>query len=125
MVNQVTGERFVWRHTAESTGGEFAEFDLHLSVGAIVAAPHVHPRQRENFRVESGDVMLAIGVPPSGSPRDESGAYQRECPTAGVTLGMTTPTLRFLDAGLGHRALLRDVLWTGKGRQDRQERAAA
>jgi quercetin dioxygenase-like cupin family protein len=61
MVNPVTGERFVWRHTAESTGGEFAEFDLYLSVGAVVAAPHVHPHQREDFTVNSGTVILSLG----------------------------------------------------------------
>ncbi len=55
------GERFVWRHTAASTGGEFAEFDLHLAEGAVVAAPHVHPHQREDFRVESGAVDLRVG----------------------------------------------------------------
>lgn len=61
MVNPVTGERFVWRHTAASTGGEFAEFDLYLAKGAVVAAPHVHPHQREDFRVESGAVDLRVG----------------------------------------------------------------
>ncbi|MDQ2960339.1 MAG: cupin domain-containing protein [Candidatus Dormibacteraeota bacterium] len=61
MVNPVSGERFVWRHTSASTSGEFAEFDLHLSKGAVVAAPHVHPHQREDFRVESGAVDLRVG----------------------------------------------------------------
>lgn len=61
MVNPVSGERFVWRHTAASTGGEFAEFDLFLAKGAVVAAPHVHPHQREDFRVESGAVDLQAG----------------------------------------------------------------
>lgn len=61
MVNPVTGERLVWRHTAASTGGEFAEFDLYLPEGAVVAAPHVHPHQREDFRVVSGAVDLRAG----------------------------------------------------------------
>ena len=61
MVNAVTGERFVWRHTAASTGGGFTEFDLHLREGAVVAGRHIHPHQREDFRVESGTIRLQIG----------------------------------------------------------------
>jgi quercetin dioxygenase-like cupin family protein len=61
MVNPVTRERFVWRHTAASTGGKFAEFDLHLGEGAIVAGRHAHPFQREDFRVESGAIRLRQG----------------------------------------------------------------
>src|SRR5262245_16107089 len=61
MVNATTRERLVWRHTAASTGGEFAEFDLHLGVGATVAVRHTHPNQREDFRVESGAIRLRRG----------------------------------------------------------------
>jgi quercetin dioxygenase-like cupin family protein len=60
MVNPVSGERFVWRHTANSTGGEFAEFDLYLTSGAVAAAPHIHPHQTESFQVESGAVELLV-----------------------------------------------------------------
>ena len=58
MVNSVTRERFVWRHTASSTNGAFVEFDLHLGEGAVVAGRHAHPNQREDFRVESGAILL-------------------------------------------------------------------
>jgi quercetin dioxygenase-like cupin family protein len=58
MVNTVSRERFVWRHTAESTGGAFCEFDLYLGEGAVVAAAHVHPRQQERFEVRSGSIRL-------------------------------------------------------------------
>lgn len=61
MINPVSGERFVWRHTANSTAGEFIEFDLFLDEGATVAAPHIHPRQREDFRVEGGALSLRVG----------------------------------------------------------------
>ena len=61
MVNRTTRERFVWRHTAASTGDEFAEFDLHLGEGATVAGRHTHPNQREDFRVESGAIRLRQG----------------------------------------------------------------
>jgi quercetin dioxygenase-like cupin family protein len=58
MINPVTKERFVWRHTAASTEGAFAEFDLYLGQGAVVAAAHVHPLQQEDFRVERGEIAL-------------------------------------------------------------------
>ena len=40
--NPITKERFVWRATAASTGGEYCEFDLHLGPGATLAAAHRH-----------------------------------------------------------------------------------
>jgi mannose-6-phosphate isomerase-like protein (cupin superfamily) len=61
MVNPVTRERFVWGQTAASTGGKFVEFDLHLGEGATVAGRHTHPHQREDFRVESGAILLRRG----------------------------------------------------------------
>lgn len=59
IVNPVSRERFVWRHTAESTDGGFCEFDLYLGEGALVAAPHLHPRQQERFEVNSGSIRLS------------------------------------------------------------------
>ena len=61
MANPVTKERFVWRRTAASTDGEYAEFDLFLAPGATLAAPHAHPEQREDFRVERGAIVLRVG----------------------------------------------------------------
>jgi quercetin dioxygenase-like cupin family protein len=60
MVNPATKERFVWRHTGASTNGEFAEVDLFLDEGAAVD-PHIHPKQREDFRVEAGTLQLRAG----------------------------------------------------------------
>lgn len=60
MVNPVTQERFVWRHTAASTGGQFAEVDLFVPEGATARA-HIHPEQREDFRVEAGTLQLRVG----------------------------------------------------------------
>lgn len=57
----MTRERFVWRHTSASTGGAFAEFDLYLGEGATVAGRHIHPHQREDFRVGSGTIRLRRG----------------------------------------------------------------
>jgi quercetin dioxygenase-like cupin family protein len=61
MDNPVTRERLVWRATADSTDGRYCEFDLHLKAGAVVALPHVHPHQQEDFRVETGTLRLRIG----------------------------------------------------------------
>ncbi len=58
MVNPVSRERFVWRHTSDTTGGAFCEFDLYLGEGAVVAAAHLHPGQLERFEVRSGSIRL-------------------------------------------------------------------
>lgn len=62
MSNAITGERFVWRATRESTGGDHCEFDLHLAPHAKVAAPHRHPLQTEVFTVLEGRVTFRRGA---------------------------------------------------------------
>jgi quercetin dioxygenase-like cupin family protein len=61
MVNPRSGERFVWRATRASTDGAYCEFELHLSPGAKVAAPHRHPNQEERFTTVSGSIRLVRG----------------------------------------------------------------
>ncbi|WP_411731100.1 cupin domain-containing protein [Paeniglutamicibacter sp.] len=61
MVNSRSGERFVWRATRESTGGEYCEFDLYLAPGARVAAAHRHPNQEERVTTVSGSLALVKG----------------------------------------------------------------
>jgi quercetin dioxygenase-like cupin family protein len=61
MENPASGERFVWRATAASTGGEYCEFDLFLAPGARIAAAHRHPSQLETFSVLSGTLEMHIG----------------------------------------------------------------
>jgi quercetin dioxygenase-like cupin family protein len=58
--NPVTRERFVFLATAGSTGGEYCEFDLHLSPGAKLAAAHRHPGQLEAFSVLSGTLQSRV-----------------------------------------------------------------
>jgi quercetin dioxygenase-like cupin family protein len=58
MANPVSGERFVWRATRESTAGEYCEFDLFLEPGATVILEHVHPSQVETFTAVRGDLKL-------------------------------------------------------------------
>ena len=87
MVNPATRERFVWRHTAASTNGEFAEFDLFLGQGATLAAAHAHPHQREDFRIESGAIVLRIGG--EGEQRLEAGAERSIPPGTAHVWGQT------------------------------------
>lgn len=61
MVNARSGERFVWRATRVSTGGEYCEFDLYLAPGARVAAAHRHPNQEERFTTVFGRLDLVKG----------------------------------------------------------------
>jgi quercetin dioxygenase-like cupin family protein len=89
MVNPVTRERFVWRHTAASTGGEFAEFDLFLGQGATLAAAHAHPHQREDFRVERGAIVLRVGG--GEEERLEAGAERSIEPGTAHTWGQAGP----------------------------------
>ena len=58
--NPVTRERFTWRATAASTGGQYCEFDLHLGPGARLAAPHRHPGQLETFSLVSGSLEMIL-----------------------------------------------------------------
>lgn len=58
--NPVTRERFVWRATAASTGGQYCEFDLHLGPGAKLAAPHRHPGQLETFSLLAGTLETKV-----------------------------------------------------------------
>ena len=58
--NPVTQERFVWRATTSSTGGQYCEFDLHLGPGATLAAAHRHPGQLESFSLLSGSLEMKL-----------------------------------------------------------------
>ncbi|MEA2312537.1 MAG: hypothetical protein QOE28_2505 [Solirubrobacteraceae bacterium] len=48
------------RETAESTGGEFAEFDVIGRARGIIAQPHVHLVQSERHEVIEGELRLRI-----------------------------------------------------------------
>src|SRR5215204_4960433 len=60
--NPVTGERFTFRHTAASTGGELLAFELGLRPGGAVPIPHVHPIQTERFDVLAGRMRFRVGL---------------------------------------------------------------
>ena len=59
--NPVTGERFTFVATAESTGGELLAFDLGLRPGGAVPMAHVHPEQTERFTVVAGRMRFRVG----------------------------------------------------------------
>lgn len=60
--NPVTGERFTFTHTAQSTGGELLAFDLELRPGGAVPIAHVHPIQSERFEVLEGEMRFRLGL---------------------------------------------------------------
>jgi quercetin dioxygenase-like cupin family protein len=74
MENPVSGERFVWRATSDSTGGQYCEFDLFLAPGARIAAAHRHPTQLETFSVVSGTLAMTIGGQRRTVPAGEEAA---------------------------------------------------
>jgi quercetin dioxygenase-like cupin family protein len=60
--NPVTGERFTFTDTAETTGGELLAFELALRPGGAVPIPHVHPIQTERFEVTAGRMRFRVGL---------------------------------------------------------------
>jgi quercetin dioxygenase-like cupin family protein len=60
--NPVSGERFVFRTTAEDTGGELLAFELEVPPGGRVPGGHVHPAQEERFEVTSGTMRFKKGL---------------------------------------------------------------
>jgi mannose-6-phosphate isomerase-like protein (cupin superfamily) len=77
--NPVTGETVTFRQTAQDTGGERVVADVTLERGGFVAAPHIHPRQTETFRIVDGEVGFRVGG-------------RRFVATAGQTLVVTPGT---------------------------------
>ena len=59
--NPVTGERFTFTDTADSTDGELLAFDFALRPGGAVPIPHVHPIQTERFEVVDGLMSFRVG----------------------------------------------------------------
>ena len=65
--NPVTGERFLFTHTAASTDGELLAFDFALRPGGAVPIPHVHPIQTERFEVVAGRMRFRVGLRTRGA----------------------------------------------------------
>jgi quercetin dioxygenase-like cupin family protein len=56
----VTGERVIFRKTAQDTHGELLQAELIVNPHGFVAAEHIHPLQEERFEVSSGSVRLRM-----------------------------------------------------------------
>ncbi len=56
-----TGERLVFRSTAESSNGELFRAELTTQPGPYVVRPHLHPSQEERFVVLAGAYGYKIG----------------------------------------------------------------
>jgi len=60
--NPVTGERIVFRATAQETDGKVVVVETFVQPGGFVAAAHVHPSQEERFHVLGGRLGFRAGV---------------------------------------------------------------
>jgi quercetin dioxygenase-like cupin family protein len=56
-----TGERMIFRSTADSSGGELFQAELIVQAGSYVVRSHVHPSQEERFVVLEGRYGWRIG----------------------------------------------------------------
>ena len=56
-----TGERLVFRSTAESSNGELFQAELTTQAGPYIVRSHLHPSQEERFVVLEGDYGYRIG----------------------------------------------------------------
>lgn len=78
--NPVTGQRMVFRQTAQDTNGQLVQIDEYLPADGQVDVEHIHPLQDETFQVISGrfkfiingrDIIATNGetiVVPAGTP---------------------------------------------------------
>lgn len=56
-----TGERLIFRSTADSSGGTLFQAELIVQPGRYVVRSHIHPRQEERFVVLEGRYGWRIG----------------------------------------------------------------
>jgi quercetin dioxygenase-like cupin family protein len=59
--NPATGQRIVFRQTADTTGGELLEMEAWYRAGGPPAPLHYHPVQDERFEVLEGAVRCVVG----------------------------------------------------------------
>jgi len=60
MEHPVTGEKIIFRKTAQDTGGELLQADLIVKPHGFVAAEHIHPHQEERFEILAGSVKFRV-----------------------------------------------------------------
>src|SRR5215472_8803154 len=59
--NPVSGERFIFRETADDTAGALLTFDMVVDPAGRVPGGHVHPVQQESFEVLTGTMKFRKG----------------------------------------------------------------
>jgi mannose-6-phosphate isomerase-like protein (cupin superfamily) len=57
-----TGERLIFRSTADSSNGELFRAELIVQPGSYIVRSHIHPNQEERFVVLEGRYGWAIGA---------------------------------------------------------------
>ncbi len=57
----LTGERLIFRSTADSSNGRLFQAELIVKPGPYVVRSHIHPRQEESFVVLEGSYGYTIG----------------------------------------------------------------
>jgi quercetin dioxygenase-like cupin family protein len=69
IVNGVTGERIVFRHTGAETGGELLEMDDFWTEPGHRAPEHAHPQMQERWEVIAGTASFRIdGIERAAGP---------------------------------------------------------
>jgi quercetin dioxygenase-like cupin family protein len=58
--NPITGDRIVFRKTAQETEGQLLKFDNFHRTGGIGPPPHIHPLQEERFLVKAGTFGVQV-----------------------------------------------------------------
>jgi quercetin dioxygenase-like cupin family protein len=58
--NPVTGQRMIFRQTAQETNGRLVQIDEYLPADGQVDVEHLHPLQEETFRVITGTLKFIV-----------------------------------------------------------------
>lgn len=82
LINQISGEKFVFHTTAGESAGKLLEFDLTVEPHGQVPGGHVHPGQRESFEILDGTMRFrkgrrAVTAHPGDLVVVEAGTYHR------------------------------------------------
>jgi len=56
----VTGEKVIFRQTAQETGGALLQAELIVQPHGFAAAEHIHPIQEERFEVVAGGIKMRV-----------------------------------------------------------------
>jgi quercetin dioxygenase-like cupin family protein len=60
IANKITGEKFTWIETVESSAGKKLSFNFELAPSGKLPVRHLHPEQVETFEIKSGELKLEL-----------------------------------------------------------------